>query len=252
MEFLAFLPPALGLDVQALFLAYLRIQAAILVLPAFSEAFLSVRVRVGLAMAMTPFAMAFVGPDGTGESGLMPFAVLAGRELLVGLLIAIPVRIMASALHVVTSAIGATASLSQLIGTGTEAAPHPIGNLIHLAGLALLMAMGLPVLLFDLIAQSYVAFPAARLSIGADQVRGFVGMVAQSFLLALALASPFILGGLLYQLLIGVVNKVMPSLPVVFIGAPAIILMALIGLAILSPGILGMWANAVLSAGLPP
>lgn len=253
MEFLSALPLDLGTDVQALILAYLRIQAAILVFPAFSEQFLSVRIRISLAMALTPAAIAFGAPDaGLAEAGPGLFAILAAREMLVGLLIAIPVRIMASALHVATSAIGATASLSQLIGTGTEAAPHPIGNLMHMAGLALLMAMGLPMLLIDLIAQSYAAFPAGNLAMGGDQVRGFVGMVAQSFVLALALASPFILGGLLYQLLTGVVNKVMPSLPVVFIGAPAIILMALTGLAILAPAILDLWANAVLAPGLRP
>ena len=253
MAFLSALPLDLGTDMQALILAYLRVQAAILIFPAFSEQFLSVRIRISLAMVLTPAAMAFGAPDaGLAEAGPGLFAVLAAREMLVGLLIAIPVRIMASALHVATSAIGATASLSQLIGTGTEAAPHPIGNLMHMAGLALLMAMGLPMLLIDLIAQSYAAFPAGNLAVGGEQVRGFVGMVAQSFVLALALASPFILGGLLYQLLTGVVNKVMPSLPVVFIGAPAIILMALIGLAILAPAILDLWANAVLAPGLRP
>ena len=253
MAFLSALPLDLGTDMQALILAYLRVQAAILIFPAFSEQFLSVRIRISLAMVLTPAAMAFGAPDaGLAEAGPGLFAVLAAREMLVGLLIAIPVRIMASALHVATSAIGATASLSQLIGTGTEAAPHPIGNLMHMAGLALLMAMGLPMLLIDLIAQSYAAFPAGNLAVCGEQVRGFVGMVAQSFVLALALASPFILGGLLYQLLTGVVNKVMPSLPVVFIGAPAIILMALIGLAILAPAILDLWANAVLAPGLRP
>lgn len=251
MEALSALSSALGLDVQGLILAYLRVQAAILILPAYSERFLSVRVRVALAMALTPAAMAFdATAAGTADADPAVFAALAAREMLVGLLIAIPVRIMASALHVATSAIGATASLSQLIGTGTEAAPHPIGNLMHLAGLALLMAMGLPILLIDLIAQSYAAFPAGRLAIGNEQVRGMVGLVAQSIVLALAVASPFILGGLLYQLLTGVVNKVMPSLPVVFIGAPAIILMALAGLAVLAPAILELWANAVLAPGL--
>lgn len=251
MAFLSALSPELGADVQALILAYLRIQAAILVFPVFSESVLSVRVRISLAMALTPAAIAFAMPDtAPPDAGPSLFVVLAAREMLVGFLIAIPARIMASALHVATSAIAATASLSQLIGTGTEAAPHPIGNLMHMAGLALLMAMGLPMLLIDLIAQSYAAFPAGNLAMDADQVRGFVGLVARSFVLALALASPFILGGLLYQLLTGVVNKVMPSLPVVFIGAPAIILMALVGLAVLAPGILELWADAVLAPGL--
>lgn len=251
MDVLSGLQPGAVAALQTLILAYLRIQAVILVLPAFSERFVTVRVRVSLAVALTPAADAFgMTSDTTAQTGLGLFAALAAREMLVGLLIAIPVRIMASALHVATSAIGATASLSQLIGTGTEAAPHPIGNLMHMAGLAMLMAMGLPILMIELIAQSYIAFPGARLTMGAGELQGFIGLVARSFVLAMTLASPFILGGLLYQLLTGVVNKVMPSLPVVFIGAPAIILMALVGLAVLAPSIIELWTRAVLTPGL--
>ncbi len=244
-------------DVMALpalfVLSYLRVQAAILVFPVLAERVLSVRVRITAAMFLAPVAMAVSMPDGwRGQAPALPeFAALALREMLVGFLVGLPARIIASAMHVATSAIAATASLSQLIGTGSEAAPHPVGNLMHMAGLAILMAMGLPILLLEVIAQSYAAFPAGQLGIGGDQVATVVGLVLRSFVMALALASPFILGGLLYQVLTGVVNRVMPSLPVVFIGAPAIILLALSGLALLSPAILAGWAEAVFQHAIP-
>lgn len=253
MDFLAALPPDILALAMPFLLAYLRVQAAVLAFPVLSERVLSVRIRITIAVLLAPVAMSVAGPGGRDLQGLDPtgFAALALREMLVGFLIALPARIVASALHVATSAIGATASLSQLIGTGTEAAPHPIGNLMHAAGLALLMAMGLPILLLEVIAQSYVAFPAGKWSITGDQVGGLVGLVSRSFVLAMALAAPFILGGLLYQVLTGVVNRVMPSLPVVFIGAPAIILLALAGLAVLSPAILSGWAEGVFQHAIP-
>lgn len=253
MGFASALSPDVLAQMLPILLAYLRVQAAILVFPVLSERVISARVKVAVAFALAPIAAAFI-PAGPDAAAITPgmFAIMCAREMLIGLLIAIPARIMAAALHVASSTIGATASLSQLIGTGTEAAPHPIGNLLHMAGLALLMALGLPLLLVDLIAQSYAAFPADRLEIGGDQVAAMVGLVTRSFVLAMALASPFILGGLLYQMLTGVVNRVMPTLPVVFIGAPAIILMALIGLAVLSPAILSGWANAVFDSAGPP
>ena len=99
--------------------------------------------------------------------------------------------------------------------------------------------------LLDLIAQSYQGFPAGQLAVGDGHTTAVIGLVTRSFVLAMALASPFILGGLLYQMLTGVVNRVMPSLPVVFIGAPAIILLALGALAVLAPAILSGWAEAV-------
>lgn len=246
MDALAAFPQSLVSLAIPLLLAYLRVQAAVLVFPVLSERVLSMRVRTSIAMMLAPVALSLSGPtDWTQGLGLSGFAVLGLRELLIGFLIALPARIIASALHVATSAIGATASLSQLIGSGTEAAPHPIGNLMHMAGLALLMAMGLPILLLDLMGQSYGAFPAGQLTIEGDHVANMVGLVSRSFVVAMALASPFILGGLLYQLLTGIVNRVMPALPVVFIGAPAIIMLALVGLALLAPAVLSGWAQAV-------
>lgn len=246
MDVLAAISPSLIMLVVPLLLAYLRVQAAVLVFPVLAERILSMRIRVSVAMMLAPIALSLSGPtDWTHDLGLPDFAAFALREILVGFLIALPARIIASALHVVTSAIGATASLSQLIGTGTEAAPHPIGVLMHMAGLALLMAMGLPILLLDLLAQSYAAFPAGQYAVDGDHMANMVGLVSRSFVVAMALASPFILGGLLYQLLTGVVNRVMPALPVVFIGAPAIIMLALVGLAILAPAILSGWGQAV-------
>ena len=79
-----------------------------------------------------------------------------------------------------------------------------------------------------------------------------VGVVARQLSLATdAGGALFTLGGFLFQALTGVINRVMPALPVVFIGAPAAIFLALMGLAILSPMLIGLWADAVLSFMLP-
>lgn len=55
-------------------------------------------------------------------------------------------------------------------------------------------------------------------------------------------------------MLSGMISKVMPALAVVFIAAPGAILLALVGLALLVPSILSIWADAVLDlmqSGLP-
>lgn len=49
----------------------------------------------------------------------------------------------AMALDIAATAIAATASLSQLVGAPNEYSPHPIGSILHLAGLALIPGSGL-------------------------------------------------------------------------------------------------------------
>lgn len=55
----------------------------------------------------------------------------------------------------------------------------------------------------------------------------------------------------MFQALSGVINRVMPALPVIFIGAPAAILLALGALALLAPILVGLWADAILGYMLP-
>lgn len=238
-----------GLDWR-LVLVYLRVQSCILILPGLGERVLPVRVRVGVAMAISPLLAGLVAPIPAPATALAMIGQV-GAAMVAGLAAGGLLRLLAMALDVATTAIAATASLSQIIGVQNEAAPHPIGNLIHLGGMAVLMAMGLPVMLVQLIADSFAVWPAAGWPEIDRLAPAAIRIVADSFVLAMLLAAPFTLGGFLFQALSGVINRVMPALPVVFIGSPASILLALAALALLSPMLIGLWADAVLDFTLP-
>ena len=230
----------------ALLLVYCRVQACFLTLPVFSERVLPARVRIALAMAVTPLlAEHTLIPDGI--RGILHLAALAGAEVLTGLILGGLVRMFATALDIMATAMAASASLSQLVGAASEYSPHPIGNLLHLAGLALLMALGLPALACDSLRESLVVRPVGEWPQITDILPGAIALVQQGFALALLLAAPFILGGFLFQALSGMVSKAMPALPVVFIAAPGAIMLALLALAVMTPSILSVWADAVLN-----
>ena len=237
-------------------LAYLRVQTCLLMMPGWGERFVPARLRVALAIAVTPLAAEMAGPAPVPEQaldaeGVSILAFLALIEALIGFVQGLLVRFMALTLGMAASAIAAVTSLSQLVGGPSEAAPHPIGNLLDLAGIALLMALGYPLFFADYIAAGYQMLPTGRLPDAA--LLGFAGVaaVSRAFGLAMTLASPFILGGLLYQCLQGIVSRVMPTLPVVFIGAPAALLLALIGIALLAIPILAVWSGMMLDFQLP-
>ncbi|AUH33764.1 flagellar biosynthetic protein FliR [Paracoccus tegillarcae] len=238
----------------SLVLTYLRIQACILLMPGFGERAVPGRVKVAVAMALAPLLSDISGSSWAGSVGEVALNAMLGlaiAELLIGFAIGAMVRMMAFAINVAATVIASTASLSQIIGAPNEASPHPVGNLFHLGGVALLLALGLPLLLIGLLADSFVLWPVAQLPEIDGLVQEFIGIIARSFELAMLLSAPFILGGFLFQALSGVINRVMPALPVVFIGAPAAIGLALIALVMLSPMILSIWADAVLSSRLP-
>ena len=231
-------------------LVYLRVQALVLVLPGLGERVVPVRVRAAAAMAVTPMLAGLVPPALPPADTLSTLGKAAG-ETLIGLAAGMGLRLLALSLDIATSAIAATASLSQLVGGQNEAAPHPIGNLVHLAGLAVLMALGLPVLLVQLMADSLAIWPPGGWPDADGLAVEAIRLVARSFWIAMLLAAPFTLGGFMFQALSGVINRVMPALPVIFIGSPAAIMLALAALAMLAPVLIALWADAILGHVLP-
>ncbi len=233
-----------------LVLTYLRIQICILTMPGFGEAVVSVRIKVAVAMSLTPLLAENLTMIQLPSGAWLMFQY-ALAEMLLGFAMGMMVRLMAFAINIAATAIASTASLSQIIGSSNEASPHPIGNIFHLGGIALLLGLGLPIMLVRLLADGFDLWPAGGLPSADEIVSQAVDVIARSFQLAMILASPFILGGFLFQALSGVINRVMPALPVVFIGAPAAILLALCALVLLTPMIMSVWADAVLSLQVP-
>ncbi|MDO5648397.1 flagellar biosynthetic protein FliR [Paracoccus sp. (in: a-proteobacteria)] len=228
-------------------LVYVRVQASLLVLPGFGERVIPGRVKVALAMAIAPL-LAVHAPAPVHGTGYL--AQIAG-EMLIGFMIGGLLRLLALAIDIATTAIATTASLSQVVGVQNESAPHPIGNMLHLGGIAILMALGLPIMVVQMLADSLLLWPPASWPDPTYAASQGARMVAQTFWLAMVLAAPFSLGGFLYQALLGLISRVMPALPVVFIGSPAAIFLALSGLALLAPMLVGLWVDAVLSFTLP-
>lgn len=231
-------------------LVYLRVQALVLVLPGLGERVIPVRVRAAAAMAVTPLLAGLV-PSVPAPADTLAILGQAAGETLIGLAAGMGLRLLAMSLDIATSAIAATASLSQLVGGQNEAAPHPIGNLIHLAGIAVLMVLGLPVMLVHLMADSFAIWPPGGWPDAQGLVTEAARLVARSFWIAMLLAAPFTLGGFMFQALSGVINRVMPALPVIFIGSPAAIMLALAALVLLAPALIALWADEILGYMLP-
>ena len=234
-----------------LVLVYARVQACVLMLPGVGEQAVPVRVRVAVAMALTPMLSGVAQVPDAAAATQVTIAVLVAAEVATGLALGIMVRLIALALDIATTAMAQTASLSQIIGVSNEMAPHSIGNLLHLAGIALLMALGLPAMLTDLLADSLRLRPLGGWPDIQAVFPAIVELVRSSFGLALVIAAPFVLGGFLFQALSGVIARVMPALPISLVAAPAGILLALVALTVMSPVVLRIWADAVLSVPLP-
>ncbi len=222
-------------------LVFLRVGAAMALMPAFGDQVVPQRVRLVLALAFT----AIVLPAVAGQMQDLPSVPLAaGEEVLAGLTLGIGLRLFVLALQTAGSIVAQTTSLSQLFAGATPEPQPAIGNLLTMASLALAVQAGLHVRAAILFVMSYQILPAGRLPAAADLAEWGLQRIVAATVLALGLAAPFVIGSVVYNVALGVINRAMPQMPVSMVGAPVLTLGALVLMALASPLILVIWLEA--------
>lgn len=172
-------------------------------------------------------------------------AWLMVTETATGLLLGIGLRMFVLALQTAGSIAAQSTSLSQILG-GASAEPMPaIGHVLVFGGLALAALMGLHVRVAELLILSYGPLPQGVLPLAGDLSQWGIGQVAAGFSLAFELAVPFVILSMLYNLVLGIINRAMPQLMVAFVGAPVITFGGLTLLLLVSPMLLSLWWSAM-------
>ena len=217
------------------FIVLLRTGPILALFPGIGDGGVSTRIKMVLALALT----AAVTPI------LAPLALLVLSETAVGLLIGLGLRLFIVALKTAGAIAAQSTSLSQLAGN-TGPVPVPaMGQFLVTGGIALAMTLGMHLRVAELTVLSYRVFPPAQFPDGAALAQWGIRQTAGAFALAFTLAGPFILVAILYNLALGVINRAMPQLMVVFIGAPVITAAGLVLLLMLGPVMLQAWAGAL-------
>lgn len=228
------------------FVVFLRISPMIALFPGFGESSVPVRIKLGLAIAFTVVVTPAVMPDTMNNAHMaLPLTTLVLTESGVGLLLGIGVRLLMLALHTAGSIAAQSTSLSQFLG-GASITPIPaMGQILVTGAMALAMILDLHVRLAEMAVLSYRVFPLAQGLAAADVAQWGIARVAHAFGFAFTLAAPFVIASMLYNLTLGIINRAMPQLMVVFVGAPAITAAGLGLLMLLAPTMLTLWVETL-------
>ncbi len=224
-------------------LVFLRVGAAMALLPAFGEQLVPQRIRLCLALAFTAIVAPAVAPRLPGPDASL--AVVLCTETLAGLALGMALRLFIQALQIAGAIAAQATSLAQLF-TGAGADPQPaIGNLLTMAGLAVAVASGLHIRIAEYLILSYDVLPAGRLPDSSDMADWGLAQITRAFALAFSLAAPFVIASFIYNLALGVINRAMPQLMVAFVGAPALTAGGLVLLVLVTPLALAVWLDAL-------
>ena len=218
-----------------------RLSAMVAFLPVFGERTVPARVKLAIAVSLTLLVFPLVTPT----SGLTMAAIFT--EIATGAFFGILMRLMVIALQIAGSIAAQSTSLAQLFGGGASEPMPAIGHFLVVSGLALLALGDFHLRLIQSILMTYEIFPIGQF-IGAVVLLDIgLSVITQTFSVGFSLAAPFVIASLLYNFMLGAINKAMPQLMVALVGAPAITFLGIILLFLAAPLMLESWLQTVVS-----
>ncbi len=210
-------------DLFSILLVFMRIGAAMMLLPGFGESYVAPRIRLifafALALVVTPIVSASLPPM-PGDA-IHLFLLLAG-EIVIGLFFGALARFLLSALHVAGVIIGFQTSLAnaQVFDPVNSQQGSLLGSFLNVLGVYLIFATDLHHLMLVALVDSYTVFvPGAPLPLG-ELSRTAARFVARSFGLGLQIAAPFVVVGMVFYIGLGLIARLMPQVQVFFIAIP--------------------------------
>src|SRR5689334_21231395 len=204
-------------------LVFARIGAMVMLLPGFGEVNIPTRIKLSIALLLTliilPLHRAAYQVDMTS---LAPLLVLMLHEIVIGIVLGATARVTLAALQVAGSVI------AQQLGLGFVTAIDPtqgqqgllIGNFLTVLGLALLFATDSHHLVIAALNESYRIFSPGEFFPSGDVASLATRAFAASFKIGLQLSAPFLVFGLVFNIGLGVLARLMPQMQVYFVGVP--------------------------------
>ncbi len=235
--------PALG---AAFMLAFARVGTMVMLLPGIGELNLPTRVRLVIALALTavllPLHRAAYAID---LQALGPVITMGGEEMLIGAMLGLTARLAISSLQV------AGFVVAQQLGFGFVTAVDPtqneqgvlVGNFLTMLGITLIFATNLHYLIIGALNDSYNLFQPGAIPFTGDMAQMITGVVTTSFRIGIQLAAPFLVFGLLFNVGLGVLSRLMPQMQVFFIGLPLSIMLGLVLLMLVIGAMMGTFVG---------
>jgi len=235
--------PALA---AAFMLAFARIGAMVMLLPGFGESNIPVRVKLAIALLLTliimPLHRAAYQIDLTSMTSLL---VLMLHEIVIGIVLGATARVTLSALAVAGSVI------AQQLGLGFVTSIDPtqgqqgllIGNFLTILGLALLFATDSHHLVIGALNESYRIFSPGELMPSGDIAALATRAFAAAFKIGIQLSAPFLIFGLVFNIGLGVLARLMPQMQVYFVGVPLSILAGFLIFALVISAMMGTYLD---------
>jgi flagellar biosynthetic protein FliR len=237
--------PALA---AAFMLVFARIGTMVMLLPGIGELSVPTTVKLTIALVLTGILLPLHQQAYTIElTAIGPIVLMALQEIAIGAVLGLTARLAISALEVAGSVI------AQQLGLGFVTAVDPtqnqqgviVGNFLSVLGVTLIFATDLHHLVIAALNDSYTIFHPGELPLVGDAAHLITNIIATAFRVGIQLAAPFLVFGLIFNLGLGVLSRLMPQMQVFFIGLPLSILLGFLLLVLVLGAMMGTFTGYI-------
>ena len=220
--------PALA---AAFLLVFARIGSMLMLLPGLGEISVPARLRLTLALVLAAVILPLHRAEYQIDlRALGPVLLMLGEEILIGVLLGMTARLTISALQVAGSVV------AQQLGLGFVTAVDPtqgqqgaiVGNFLTLLGVTLLFATNLHHLIIAALDDSYSLFRPGEVPLTGDMAALITQTISGAFRIGIQLSAPFLVFGIVFNVALGLVSRLMPQMQVFFVAMPLSIMAGLL------------------------
>jgi flagellar biosynthesis protein FliR len=208
-------------------LVFARVGAMVMLLPGLGESNIPVRIKLGIALLLTLILLPLHRQAYQIDmQSINPMVVMMIHEVIVGIVLGATARVTLSALQV------GGAVIAQQMGLGFVTSVDPtqgqqgvlIGNFLTMLGVTLLFATDSHYLVIAALNDSYAIFSPGDLMPSGDIAALATRAFTAAFKMGVQLSAPFLVFGLVFNIGLGVLARLMPQMQVYFVGVPLSIL----------------------------
>jgi flagellar biosynthetic protein FliR len=233
--------PALGFGFM---LVLSRVGTAMLTGPGLGEAEIPPTIRAALALVFAALVFSTLGiVFSPVPENVTRLAGMLATEIVIGAWMGFMTRVLVMALGMAGAIISFMIGLSSVLQIDPSVGGQvpALQRMMSLGVIALLFATGLYALPLQAIVGTYDLLPPGDAFDTGAAARLVTSAVAQSFGLALQLAAPFVITSMVWQVALGFISRLVPSIQVHVVSAPAQIAGGLALLMGLAAAMLSSW-----------
>lgn len=227
----------LAADIFKFMLVFARLGAAMMLMPALGSTLITTRTRLALALLIAFVILPLLADRLPPQPKDIPtLALLIVGEVTVGLFLGLIMQGLLMALDLAGNFIGYSVGLTNafVFDAATAEQSQLLIGFLNTTVITLMFLTDMHHMMLRAVVGSYDVFgPGGALSMG-DLSSTLVGVTSRSFIVGMQLSAPLVVFSLVFNIALGLINRLVPQMQVFFVGMP---LQIFLGLALLMVGL---------------